>query len=71
MTQPCRTLWNAGSVLSACVAAWFVATPAAAQLPVTDLSDRTPETLIPPEFEGGYFNRIGAICDPRRRPVGA
>ena len=50
-----------GSVLSACVAVWLVATQVAAQLPVVDLSDRAVETLIPPEFEGGYFNRIGAM----------
>lgn len=62
MTKPVGTLRNGGSVLSACVAACLLATPAAAQLPVTDLSDRAVETLIPPEFEGGYFNRIGAIA---------
>ena len=62
MTKPGRTLWNAGSVLSACVAVLLAATQAAAQLPVTDLSDRAVETLIPPEFEGGFFNRIGAIA---------
>ncbi len=51
-----------GSVFSACVAVWFAATQAAAQLPVVDLSGSAPETLIPPEFEGGYFHRIGAIA---------
>ncbi len=61
MTKPARTLRNAGSVLSACVAVWLAATQAAGQLPVVDLSDRAPETLIPPEFEGGYFHRIGAM----------
>ena len=61
VTKPGRTLWNAGSVLSACVAVWLVATQAAAQLPVVNLSVRAVETLIPPEFEGGYFNRIGAM----------
>jgi len=39
----------------------LAAAQAVAQLPVTDLSNRAVETLIPPEFEGGYFNRIGAI----------
>ncbi len=62
MTKPGRTLRNAGSVLLACVAVLLAATQAAGQLPVVDLSDRTVETLIPPEFEGGYFNRIGAIA---------
>ena len=58
---PRRTLPNTGSVLLACVAVALAAAQAVAQLPVTDLSDRAAETLIPPEFEGGYFNRIGAI----------
>ena len=62
VTKPGRTLRNAGSVLSACVAVWLAATQAVAQLPVTDFSDRAVETLIPPEFEGGYFNRIGAMA---------
>ena len=53
---------NAASVLSACVAVLLAATQAASQLPVVDLSDRAVETLIPPEFEGGYFNRIGAMA---------
>ncbi|MXY31495.1 MAG: 6-bladed beta-propeller [Gammaproteobacteria bacterium] len=59
--KPGRTLRNAGSVLSACVAVLLAATLATAQLPVVDLSDRPLETLIPPEFEGGFFNRIGAM----------
>jgi hypothetical protein len=61
VTKPGGTLRNAGSVLSACVAVWLAATQAAAQLPVVDLSDRAVETLVPPEFEGGFFNRIGAM----------
>ena len=61
MTKPGRTLRNASSGLSACVAALLAATQAASQLPVVDLSDRGVETLIPPEFEGWYFNRIGAM----------
>ena len=61
MTKPGRTLRNTGSVVSACVAVSFAAAQAVAQLTVTDLSDRAVETLIPPEFEGGFFNRIGAM----------
>lgn len=49
------------TIPSAWIAVWLAATQAVAQLPVVDLSDRASETLIPPEFEGGYFNRIGAI----------
>lgn len=61
MRTPRRTLPNTGSILSACVAVALAAAQAVAQLPVNDLSDRAAETLMPPEFEGGYFNRIGAI----------
>ena len=61
-TKPGRTRRNAGSVLVACVAVSLTATPAVAQLPVVDLSGRAVETLIPPEFEGEYFNRIGAMA---------
>ncbi|MYH48421.1 MAG: 6-bladed beta-propeller [Gammaproteobacteria bacterium] len=60
-TKPGRALPNAGCVLSACVAVLLATTQATAQLPVVDLSDRPVETLIPPEFEGGFFNRIGAM----------
>ncbi len=49
-------------VFSACIAVFLAATHAAAQLPLVDLSDSTPETLIPPEFDGGYFDRIGAMA---------
>ncbi|MDE0072477.1 MAG: 6-bladed beta-propeller [Gammaproteobacteria bacterium] len=48
-------------LLSACVAVLLAATQAASQLPVVDLSDRAVETLIPPEFDDGFFNRIGTI----------
>lgn len=59
---PRRTLPSTGRILSACVAVSLAAAQAVAQLPVTDLSDRAVETLIPPEFEGEFFNRIGAIA---------
>ncbi|MDE0649630.1 MAG: 6-bladed beta-propeller [Gammaproteobacteria bacterium] len=59
--KPGRALRNTGCVLSACVAVLLAATQATAQLPVVDLSDRAVETLIPPEFDGGFFNRIGTI----------
>ena len=61
VTKPGRSLRNAGSVLSTCVAVLLAATRAASQLPVVDLSDHAVETLIPPEFDGGFFNRIGTI----------
>ena len=61
VTKPGRSLRNAGSVLSTCVAVLLATTQAAAQLPVVDLSDRAVETLIPPKFDGGFFNRIGTI----------
>lgn len=61
-TKQGRTRRNAGSVLAACVAVSLMATPAVAQLPVVDLSGHAVETLIPPEFEGEYFNRIGAMA---------
>lgn len=56
-----KPLPNAGRILSASIAVCLTAEQAVAQLPVADLSDRAAETLIPPEFEGGYFHRIGAI----------
>ncbi|MDE0075861.1 MAG: 6-bladed beta-propeller [Gammaproteobacteria bacterium] len=59
--KPGRALRNADSVLLTCVAVLLATTQATAQLPVVDLSDRPVETLIPPEFEGGFFNRIGAM----------
>ena len=58
---PRTPLPNAGRIISASIALCLTAAQAVAQLPVTDLSDRAVETLVPPEFEGGYFNRIGAI----------
>ncbi len=53
-----------GSALAIAVAAAPAAaspTQATAQLPVADLSGRTVETLVPAEFDGGFFGGIGDI----------
>ncbi len=59
--NPGRVCRNAGRLLSACVAVSLAAAQAVVQLPVIDLSGRSVETLIPPEFEGGFFHRIGGM----------